>query len=79
LLARSELIAAGFNRPAHILDTRSIIVPAALVESCWLRIDSARDSKLLCWDLRTPIGDGPNFETTSLNRGSILTILRAIC
>lgn len=33
----------GSNFPAESPVTRAIIVAAAFVESCWLKIDSARD------------------------------------
>ncbi len=55
-----------------------MIVSAALIESCCPKIDSTRAAKLVTLEGETPIGQGPNSATTSVNRGSIETINLAI-
>jgi hypothetical protein len=74
----SPAIRIGSIRPPDNWATLLVIVAAALTESCCPRIDSAKDWKFETLEVLTPMGEGPNFFTTSPNFGSIRTILRAI-
>lgn len=71
-------IAVGSRRPPASSATRELIVSAALVESCWERIDLANDSKLLDLGRTVPIGQGPHCATTVAKRRSKEEIRRPI-
>ena len=70
-------IRAGEMLPARV-STRSMIVAAALLESCCEMIDVANARKLLCFREGTPIGQMPERSMMGANRGSVATMARAI-
>jgi hypothetical protein len=74
----SFAIPEAVNRPPDSFAILEMMVSDALTESCWDRIDSAKDEKFVDGDLIRPIVDGPATPTTFAKRESCSWMNRAI-